>query len=58
VAGHRESGRVLVRDTKNRVGVTLRFALEAWRRFVGQIRTDARRVLASRIWPKLGIEAL
>gem|GEM_PF-2994943 len=35
---------MLVRDTKNRADVTLRFSPEAWRRFVGQIRADARRV--------------
>ena len=32
---------VLVRDTKNRAGVVLRFFLQAWRRFIGQVKADA-----------------
>jgi hypothetical protein len=41
VAGHRDGKRVLVRDTKNRAGVMLRFSPQAWRRFVGQVKADA-----------------
>lgn len=41
VAGHRDGKRVLVRDTKNRTGVMLRFSPQAWRRFVGQVKADA-----------------
>src|SRR5712664_2534154 len=35
VAGH--DSRVLVRDTKNRTGPTLRFTPDAWRRFADQV---------------------
>jgi hypothetical protein len=38
VAGHRDGERVLVRDTKNRAGVMLRFSPQAWRRFLGQVK--------------------
>jgi Domain of unknown function (DUF397) len=41
VAGHHDGKRVLVRDTKNRAGVMLRFSPQAWRRFVGQVKADA-----------------
>lgn len=41
VAEHRNGKRVLVRDTKNRAGVMLRFSTQAWRRFVGQVKADA-----------------
>lgn len=33
---------VLVRDTKNRAGAVLRFAPDAWRRFVAQVVKDER----------------
>jgi Domain of unknown function (DUF397) len=33
--------RVLVRDTKSRSGVILRFSLTAWRRFADQVKTGA-----------------
>jgi Domain of unknown function (DUF397) len=34
-----QAGRVLVRDTKeNGTGPTLRFSVDAWRRFAGQVR--------------------
>jgi Domain of unknown function (DUF397) len=36
VADH--AGRILVRDTKNRVGTVLRFGPAAWRRFADQVR--------------------
>ena len=39
VAG-RES-RVLVRDTKDRIGPMLRFAPEAWRRFAERVKAGA-----------------
>jgi hypothetical protein len=39
VAGR--DSRVLVRDTKNRAGVVLRFSPAAWRGFVGQVKADA-----------------
>jgi hypothetical protein len=32
------AGRVLVRDTKDRAGVVLRFAPEVWRRFADQVK--------------------
>jgi hypothetical protein len=35
------AGRLLVRDTKDRAGTTLRFSSAAWRRFVGQVKTGA-----------------
>jgi hypothetical protein len=44
VAGHREGRSVLVRDTRNRAGVMLRFSPEAWRRFVGQVKADVHSV--------------
>ena len=44
VAGHREGKGVLVRDTRNRADVMLRFSPEAWRRFVGQAKEDTRSV--------------
>lgn len=39
VADH--DSRVLVRDTKNRAGGMLRFSPQAWRRFLGQVKSDA-----------------
>jgi len=36
-----EGERVLVRDTKSRASVMLRFSPQAWRRFVGQMKADA-----------------
>ncbi len=36
VAGR--SSRVLVRDTKDRAGVVLRFSPDTWRRFAGQVK--------------------
>jgi Domain of unknown function (DUF397) len=36
VAGH--AGRVLVRDTRDRVGPVVTFTPEAWRRFAGQVK--------------------
>jgi Domain of unknown function (DUF397) len=34
-----QAGRVLVRDTKEKgTGPTLRFSVDAWRRFAGQVR--------------------
>ena len=44
VAGYREGRRVLVRDTANRADAMLRFAPEAWRSFVSQVKADARSV--------------
>ncbi len=44
VAGRRDSTLVLVRDTKNRAGIILRFSPQAWRGFVGQVKADARSV--------------
>jgi hypothetical protein len=38
VADH--GSRVLVRDTKDRAGVMLRFTPEAWRRFADQVRSE------------------
>jgi hypothetical protein len=48
VAGH--GSRVLVRDTKDRAGVTLRFSPEVWRRFAAQVK----RSLASGTRPWVG----
>jgi hypothetical protein len=39
VANH--DSRVLVRDTKNRATVVLRFAPEAWRKFVSDLKADS-----------------
>jgi uncharacterized protein DUF397 len=39
VAGR--SGRLLVRDTKDRAATTLRFSSGAWRRFIGQVKAGA-----------------
>ena len=36
-----QAGRLLVRDTKDRAGTTLRFSSAAWRRFIGQVKTGA-----------------
>jgi hypothetical protein len=36
-----QAGRLLVRDTKDRVGAALRFSSAAWRRFIGQVKTGA-----------------
>ncbi len=36
-----DRSRVLVRDTKNRAGVTLGFTPDAWRRFADQVKADA-----------------
>ena len=44
-------GRVLVRDTKDRTGPTLRFTPDAWRRFAKQVKADAS--LASDLSPSL-----
>jgi len=33
--------RVLVRDTKNHPGAVLQFSQAAWRKFAGQVKTDA-----------------
>ena len=33
--------RVMVRDTKDRAGVVLRFSPEAWRRFAGRVKAGA-----------------
>jgi len=41
VAERRDGRRVLVRDTKNGAGVMLRFPPQAWRRFIGQVKSDA-----------------
>jgi Domain of unknown function (DUF397) len=38
VADDAETGRVLVRDTKNRTGPILRFSPDAWRRFADQMK--------------------
>jgi len=35
------SGRVLVRDTKDRTGPMLRFSPQAWRRFADRVKADA-----------------
>ena len=32
---------ILVRDTKNRAGVVLRFTSGAWRRFADRVKVDA-----------------
>jgi len=45
VADYPQGSRVLVRDTKDRTGPTLRFAPEAWRSFTDQVK--ARRSLAA-----------
>jgi hypothetical protein len=37
-----EAGGVLVRDTRDRQGPVLAFRPEAWRRFAGQLKADAR----------------
>jgi len=39
VADH--DSRVIVRDTKHRLGPILRFTAEAWRRFADQVKADA-----------------
>ena len=39
VGGH--VGRVLVRDTRDRQGPVLVFSPQAWRRFAGQVKSDA-----------------
>jgi Domain of unknown function (DUF397) len=44
------SNRVVVRDTKDRTAVTLRFTPDAWRRFADQVKGE--RSLADR-WPIL-----
>ena len=44
VAGRLDAARVLVRDTSNRAGAILRFSPQAWRRFTGQVKADARSV--------------
>jgi Domain of unknown function (DUF397) len=44
VAGNRIGKPVLVRDTKNRDGIMLRFSPEAWRRFVGQVKAESERL--------------
>ena len=35
------AGRVLVRDTRDRQGPVLAFSPQAWRRFAGQVKSDA-----------------
>ena len=40
VAAHPEES-VLVRDTRNRNGGTLRFSSTAWRRYVDRVKEDA-----------------
>ena len=45
VAGH--DSRVLVRDTKDRQGATLRFTPDAWRRFAKQLKGLASDTLAT-----------
>ena len=42
---------VLVRDTKNRNGATLRFTPDVWRRFAGQVKGES--ALASDLRPIL-----
>jgi hypothetical protein len=37
-----QGNRVLVRDTKNRVGAMLRFTPDAWRRFADQVKRSLR----------------
>jgi hypothetical protein len=49
VADH--GNRVMVRDTKNRDGIVLRFTADAWRRFAAQVKGE--RSLASDLWPIL-----
>ena len=44
VADRRDAARVLVRDTRNRAGVILRFSPQAWRRFTGQVKADTRSI--------------
>jgi hypothetical protein len=44
VASRRDAARVLVRDTRNRAGIILRFSPQAWRRFTGQVKADARSI--------------
>ena len=44
VGAQPQSGRVLVRDTKNRRGPVLRFTPGAWQRFADQARSAARQV--------------
>ena len=44
VVGRRDGARVLVRDTRDRAGVVLRFSPQTWRRFTGQVKADARSV--------------
>lgn len=34
------SGRVLVRDTKDRAGAVLAFGPDAWRQFAAKVKTD------------------
>jgi len=46
-----QDSRVLVRDTKDRTGPTLRFSPDAWRRFADQVKGE--RSLASDLWPTL-----
>ena len=41
IADRRDARRVLVRDTKNRAGVILRFSPQAWRRFVYQVKAGS-----------------
>ena len=45
VADH--GNRVLVRDTKNRAGVVLRFSPDAWRRFAAQVKRSLADLLPS-----------
>jgi len=42
VGTHAETGRVLVRDTKDRPGPVLRFTPAAWKRFAGRIGSATR----------------
>ena len=43
VGAQAEGGRVLVRDTKDRGGPTLRFTAGAWQRFADRVRGGAGR---------------
>jgi Domain of unknown function (DUF397) len=36
-----DTSRVLVRDTKDTAGLTLRFSPNAWRRLLNQVKSDA-----------------
>jgi hypothetical protein len=42
VGAHPETGRVLVRDTKDRTGPVLTVTPAAWRRFAAQVKSAVR----------------